>query len=77
MNKNNSKPLKDAIISVRITSALRMRLAKLEQRTGLAPAPLMEMLLKAACDCAEQTGEIRLPFRLVPNSKLAADQKAA
>ncbi|MDR1191401.1 MAG: ribbon-helix-helix domain-containing protein [Verrucomicrobiales bacterium] len=66
-----SKPLKDALVSARVPSQLKERLRAVEKRTRVTSSVMLEEALEAICDYVEQTEEIRLPFRLIPDRELA------
>ncbi|MDR1305037.1 MAG: ribbon-helix-helix domain-containing protein [Verrucomicrobiales bacterium] len=73
----NPKPLKDALLSVRMPSQLKERLAKIEQRTRVTPATMVLESLEAICHYVEKNGEIRMPFLLIPRRELELLQNRA
>jgi predicted DNA-binding protein len=69
------KPLKDALISVRIPQALKERVRAVESRTRITSSILAWEALEAICQYVEHRGEIRLPFALVPKAELKTLEK--
>jgi hypothetical protein len=65
-----TKPLKDALFSVRMPHVLKERLAQVETTTRVTPSILTLESLEAICKYVEKHGEIRMPFELVPRSEL-------
>ncbi|MDR2463084.1 MAG: ribbon-helix-helix domain-containing protein [Verrucomicrobiales bacterium] len=64
------KPLRDAVISIRVPLKLKERVFEVERRTHVTPGTMMQESLEAICHYVETNGEIRLPFQLVPVREL-------
>jgi len=65
--KGNVKQ-KDVRISVRISNALKLRLAEAEEKTGIPEADLVRCCAEALVDYVEKNGEITMPLIVKPKS---------
>ena len=66
----HQKPLRDAVIAVRMPQKLKERVLEVESKTRIPPCTLIQELLESACGYVEKNGEIRMPFQLVPCREL-------
>jgi len=66
------KPLKDARLALRLPQALKERLARMEERTGIPPTILAVEGLTAICAFYEANGVVTMPFSIVPTPEAKA-----
>ncbi|MDP0495018.1 MAG: hypothetical protein Q7Q73_02300 [Verrucomicrobiota bacterium JB024] len=57
-------------INVRITDSMRDELEDLYNKTGISPADLSRKCLESVLAYWNENGEIKLPFKLIPESEL-------
>jgi len=55
---------KEPRISVRVTAALKERIEKVTQRTGVDETTLVRACLEALCDHVERNGKVTFPLAL-------------
>jgi hypothetical protein len=60
------KPLKDALLSVRMTHGQKARLLEIERLSGLTRSILVTEAIESVYALLQQYGSISVPFRLVP-----------
>ncbi|MDR0533865.1 MAG: hypothetical protein LBH01_07920 [Verrucomicrobiales bacterium] len=64
-----NRPLKDALLSVRLPTLLKERIKKVQSETHVPVSTLTAELMEALCRYVETKGELRIPFDLVPCSE--------
>jgi len=69
-DKMKAKPLKDALLSVRLPTALKVRILNAQAVTRVPISTLVMESMEATCDYIETHGEIRIPFKMVPGKEL-------
>ena len=73
MGDNGSMNLKEPRISVRINSALKVRLEAVTKHTGIDEATIVRNCVEAICDHFEETGQITFPLAVTAKRKKTAE----
>ena len=70
MRSHKQKPLKDSVLSIRITSEHKIRLREIEQQTRITSSILMTECIEAVYTCLKKYGEFSMPFSIISTRKL-------